>query len=312
MDNGEQIREGLYPIRVVIKLTGLTADTIRVWERRYGAVTPERTDGNTRMYSAGEVRRLIKLREAIGRGNSIKKIAGLPESELDRLIAERDAPVRNLAADLTRREPDLYRQLIEEYLAAILRFDARRAHQILARAAALLDSQDFIRNVMLPILRDTGHAWHDDRLSVAHEHLVSMQARSLLVKMADLVTTQPGSQKIVVTTPEGHLHEFGALAGALIAATRGFEPIYLGPNLPEEDIVLAVDMSRANVLLLSIVRDLTAIESAEFDEMLTRFAARVETWVGIPENHAAIRRVPGVRYLTSFDEYDLLLTRRTS
>lgn len=310
MENPTQIREGLYPIRVVMKLTGLTADTIRVWERRYRAVTPERTDGNTRMYSAGEIRRLIKLREAIGRGNSIKKIAGLPEAELDRLIAERDAPVQNLVAD--GRGPDLYRQLIEEYLAAIHRFDARRAHQILARAAALLDSQDFIRNVMLPILRDTGRAWHDERLSVAHEHLVSMQARSLLVKMADLVTTQPGAQKIVVATPENHLHEFGALAGALVAATRGFEPIYLGPNLPEEDIVLAVDMSRADVLLLSVVRDLTAVESAEFDEMLARLAARVETWVGIPENHPAIRRVKGVRYLTSFDEFDILLTRRTS
>lgn len=310
MENLTQIREGMYPIRVVIKLTGLTADTIRVWERRYRAVTPERTDGNTRMYSAGEIRRLIKLREAISRGSSIKKIAGLPESELDRLIAERDAPVQNLASN--GRGPDLYRQLIEEYLAAIHRFDARRAHQILARAAALLDSQEFIRNVMLPILRDTGRAWHDDRLSVAHEHLVSMQARSLLVKMADLVTTQPGARKIVVATPENHLHEFGALAGALVAATRGFEPIYLGPNLPEEDIVLAVDMSRADVLLLSVVRDLTAVESAEFDEMLARLAARVETWVGIPENHPAIRRVKGVRYLTSFDEFDILLTRRAS
>ncbi len=310
MENLTQIREGMYPIRVVIKLTGLTADTIRVWERRYRAVTPERTDGNTRMYSAGEIRRLIKLREAISRGSSIKKIAGLPESELDRLIAERDAPVQNLASN--GRGPDLYRQLIEEYLAAIHRFDARRAHQILARAAALLDSQDFIRNVMLPILRDTGRAWHDERLSVAHEHLVSMQARSLLVKMADLVTTQPGARKIVVATPENHLHEFGALAGALVAATRGFEPIYLGPNLPEEDIVLAVDMSRADVLLLSVVRDLTAVESAEFDEMLARLAARVETWVGIPENHPAIRRVKGVRYLTSFDEFDILLTRRAS
>ena len=79
---------GLYPMRVVSRLTGLTADTIRVWERRYQAVKPERTRGNKRRYTGSQVRRLVLLRRATELGHSIGQVAPLPDEDLHRIIGE--------------------------------------------------------------------------------------------------------------------------------------------------------------------------------------------------------------------------------
>lgn len=303
--------DGLYPIRVAIKLTGLTADTIRVWERRYRAIEPARTEGNTRMYSAADIRRLIQLKEATVKGHRIHRIAGLSDEELARLNAV-ESPILTSAQEFSPAiEPvDNYRPLIDDYLKSIARFDVRRSQQLLSRAAAVMNTPDFLKYLLLPILRKTGHQWEVGKMGVAHEHLVSMQARALLVRMTELLSAQPGSFKIVITTPEGHLHEFGALVGALTAASRGFEPIYLGPNLPEADIIQAVTVSRANILLLSVLREMEEPDLEKFNAMLRRLSAHVETWVGIPGDHAALNRVAEVRYLTRFEDLDVMLTRQ--
>ena len=81
---------GEYSMRVVTRMTGLSADTIRAWERRYGAVVPARTDGNTRRYSASDVRRLGLLKEATDRGHRIGDIAKLSEGELAEIAGSAD------------------------------------------------------------------------------------------------------------------------------------------------------------------------------------------------------------------------------
>ena len=83
--------QALYPMRVVTRLTGLHPDTIRAWERRYDAVIPQRTNGNTRMFSAGDVRRLSILRELVDHGHAIGHIASLSDEALAVLVEEHRA-----------------------------------------------------------------------------------------------------------------------------------------------------------------------------------------------------------------------------
>jgi methanogenic corrinoid protein MtbC1 len=118
-----------------------------------------------------------------------------------------------------------------------------------------------------------------------------------------------GARRVVVTTPEGQLHEFGALVGALLCASRGFEPVYLGPSLPEADIRLAIDQSRAELLVLSVARDATSAERAALSALLRRLAERVETWVGLPEGHALVGARTGVRLFHRYEEFDMALTQ---
>jgi len=296
----------LYPIRVVSRLTGLTSHTIRMWERRYGAVTPSRSDGNTRQYSREDVRRLAQLARATSRGHRIRDVVGLPTEQLQVLL-EADSPGQP-SVDL--RAGDSLAMLRADYLEAVSRLEARLSADILSRAAALLKPYALIFDVVLPTLRETGSRWESGSFTVAHEHLVTFQMRGLLDTLMRLTQTQAGAPRIVVATPPGHLHEFGVLAGALIAAMRGFEPIYLGQNVPEKDLTVSLESSRANVLLLGVIRTMSAAELRAFNAMLKRIAKVAEPWVGLPPDHTAKDAVPGVRYFESFAALDLALTGR--
>lgn len=296
----------LYPIRVVSRLTGLSAHTIRMWERRYGAVTPSRSDGNTRQYSREDVRRLAQLGRATSRGHRIRDVVGLPTEQLQRLL-DADSPGD---PTLVLRADDNLAVLRADYLEAVSRFEGRQSADILSRTAALLKPYALIFDVVLPILRETGSRWESGAFTVAHEHLVTFQMRGLLDTLLRLTHTQAGAPRLVVATPAGHLHEFGVLAGALIAAMRGFEPIYLGPNVPEKDLTVTLASSRANVLLLGVLRTMSSSEHNAFDAMLKRIGKVAEPWVGLPAEHAAKGAVAGVRYFDSFEALDLALTGR--
>lgn len=300
-----------YAMRVVTRLTGLSADTIRVWERRYQVVAPSRTNGNTRRYSAAEVRRLTLLREAADLGHKIGDIAHLAETDLTRLINQDNvATLIRTTGRQVLRATEAYSHVRSEYLEAIGRYDVRKASDIFARAATLLSSSDFIFKLIVPILKEAGDRWAADTMSVAQEHLITAQVRSLLDQLMRMSLQAPGGMRILVATPAGHRHEFGVLIGALIAASKGFETIYLGPDVPEKDLISAATISRADVLLLGVLRDMAETELTDFTQLLNRLSKTVDTWLGLPPQNLANRSVPGIRFLERFEDLDMALTER--
>lgn len=301
--------DSLYPMRVVTRLTGLSAHTIRVWERRYGAVTPVRTGGNSRRYSAEDVRRLGLLKEATDLGYKIMNLAELENAALEELVAGES---KTRPASASPAPKDGLEQLRNEYLESIRRFDARSASELLGRAAMLLEPTVFVFDVVLPILRETGLLWAKDDFTVAHEHLVTFQMRGLMDTLLRLSSPHEGAPRILVATPEGFLHEFGALAGALLAAARGFEPVYLGSGVPIADLMAAVQSSRADLLLLGVLHKPDAQLMESLNAQLARLASLTPLWVGLPPDHPNLGAVPGVRYFDRFEDLDLALTQRAA
>jgi DNA-binding transcriptional MerR regulator len=301
-------------MRVVQRLTGLSPDTIRAWERRHGAVEPARSSGKTRHFSDDDVRRLILLRQAVERGHRIGNIAKLSESALVGLV-DQEAELGTMGDD--HRDAEIepqeiqYATLRRQYVEAILRFDVMRASDLLSRAGALLDRNAFLYQVVMPTLREIGERWQADQLSPAHEHLVTAQVRGLLDTLLRQHSPLPGAPKVVITTPPNEHHELGAATGALLAATRGFSTIYLGSNLPEEDMRLAVEESRAELLVLALEHDMSPAELEQFSAMLSRLSEHVEVWVGLPPTHPAVDRVDGVRFFVRFEDFDAALLERS-
>lgn len=293
---------GLYPMRVVSRLTGLSADTIRVWERRYGAVDPDRTDGNKRRYSGGHVRRLVLLRRATEVGHSIGQIVQLPDSELRRLIGESSPDVGS--------QVSLYAAIVEDYLNAVFEYDVRRAESILTRTATILPPMTLTLEVIVPLMRRVGEAWIADQIRIAHEHIISGQLRSLLGSLLRHEQPATGAPRIIVATPPRHLHEFGAIIGAFMAAGRGFEPIYLGTHMPLEEIADAAEQSGAALVLLSIARDCEPGEAQELVAGISSLAKQHEVWLGIPENHELSRLPLPARLLHRYEDLDTALTSR--
>ena len=288
-------RSGLYPMRVVSRLSGLTADTIRVWERRYQAVSPERTGGNKRRYSGSQVRRLVLLRRATELGHSIGQVASLQDEDLRRIIGETTQEVTH--------HKSIYDAVIEDYLAAVFRFDVQGAEAILTRTAAIVPASKLTLEVLVPLMRRVGEAWHEGGLKIHHEHIISGQLRSLLGTLMRHVEPAAGSTRILVTTPPDHLHEFGAIIGAFMVASRGFEPIYLGSNTPFEDISDAATESGSAIVLLSIARECSPRERESLRAGLELLSRNHEVWVGIPDGHQLMAsNVPA----TVFHQYDEL------
>ncbi|MFH2056148.1 MAG: cobalamin-dependent protein, partial [bacterium] len=102
-------------------------------------------------------------------------------------------------------------------------------------------------------MHEVGDRWRNGELKVVHEHMASAVVRSLLGHLAGSGPASATAPRIVVTTPQGQQHEFGALIATITAVSHGWRALYLGPALPAEDIAAAVNRSGATAVALSLV-----------------------------------------------------------
>ena len=239
-----------HPIRVVARRTGISPHLIRMWERRYSAITPQRTVTGRRLYNDDEIERLILLRRATLEGQSIGQIARLSREQLLALIPDYRTPAE---AEPDRRAEATVDQHLNLCLQSMRDLDAAGLETRLLRASVALGQRTFLDRLLHPLLEITGEMWSDGRLKVAHEHLASAVVRSLLGTMYLSNTADSTDPLLISTTPVGQRHEFGALMASVAAATGGWRTLYLGPNLPAEDIIEAADSRGASALALSVV-----------------------------------------------------------
>jgi MerR family transcriptional regulator, light-induced transcriptional regulator len=238
-------KEPRYPIATVARQTGLSPHVLRAWERRYGAVTPSRDSGGARLYTAADVARLRLLRGATDAGMGIGRATTLPAEELLALVRESEAaapPERPRGADVSG-----------PILAAIEAMDGGRIHALLVRAALALGARDFVHAAAVPVLREVGTMWERGVFSPAHEHLLSSQMRRVLAWLLESLPVPDSAPGLVATTPPGHAHELGAMLAAVVGATEGWRVTFLGPDLPARDAAAAARVTRASVVLLSVV-----------------------------------------------------------
>jgi DNA-binding transcriptional MerR regulator/methylmalonyl-CoA mutase cobalamin-binding subunit len=239
-----------HPIRVVARRTGLRPDVLRVWERRYGVVEPTRSEGGQRLYSDADIERLSLLQRASAAGRAIGQIATLPTAELVTLVAEDEAGPPG--AGPVGRDDATAEHLEAAWLAASA-FAPARLEAALRHAFYSLGGRRLIEGVLGPLLERLGEAWEAGRLTPAHEHAASAVVRRLLDVMGAELQPPDGAPVIVIATPAGELHEFGALLAATTAAAAGWRIIYLGCDLPAKDIARAALETGARIVGLSLV-----------------------------------------------------------
>lgn len=244
-----------YPIKYVAAQTGIKAHNIRSWEERYGAVKPERSTTNRRLYSDDDIQRLRLLKAAVDGGHNISTVANLDANELLPLI-RRNAPVPGTTASKdTAAAPSPHfqgRTNVELALSHVVQLDATGLESLLSETAVTLPRQAFVQDVIVPLFREIGELWHAGRLKIINEHMASVIVRSILWDMLRTIELSGSAPRILIATPAGHWHECGALASALVAAESGWQPFYFGPDLPSEEIVYAVQKIQAAALALSL------------------------------------------------------------
>ncbi len=240
-----------HPIQVVARRTGLTADVLRVWEKRYGVVEPNRSPGGHRLYSDADVERLLLLHRVTSAGRRISRMAGLDTAQL-RALDEEDAEAA-LAVRETEAPPVAAEPYLSACLSAVERMDARDLETSLMRATVALPATALIEDVIGPLLERIGEGWRHGRITPGHEHLASAVIRRVLESIMNACAPGREAPAIVVATPAGQSHEFGALLVGAAAAALGWRVTYLGTSLPASDIAAVAGQAGAAVIALSIV-----------------------------------------------------------
>ena len=259
-----------YPIRAVAKITGISLDTLRAWERRYKAVVPERSDRG-RQYGPEQIERLLLLNRLVQKGHAIGGIASRSDEELRGLLSLQ--PGQPVSVPIPRAD------ILASILAAIEGFDSLRAADELSRLAAVLSPRELVYQVVVPLMSEVGIRWHNGTLAIAQEHLVSQMLRTLLGSMTRLFRPPNPSMTMVLSTPVGESHEFGILAAAMLASLAGVEPVYLGPNLPAGEIADAARRTSAKVVALSITFP-SATTQEELNALAAAMPEATELWIG--------------------------------
>ena len=286
----------LYPIRAVSKLTGISIDTLRAWERRYQVVVPQR-DERGRLYSEADVQRLRLLNTAVEKGHAISRLASLKDEELQNLISNPVA-LASAAAVMETAQVDEFAPVPRSVMAAIERMDYSEAERELSLLAAVLSPRDLVHRVALPLMREVGEAWHEGRMSVAQEHMTTSLLRNLFGALIPLHQKTAPTSKLMFVTPTGEQHEFGILASAMLAVGGGLGAIYLGTNLPAEEIVLAAQKTAPQAVVLGFIGANGAkIGITEIQKAARNLPSHIELWVGGAQSDAMVEEIRKTRAL---------------
>ena len=239
-----------FNLKAVVKETGLKPDTLRVWERRYGMPNPQRTAGGHRLYSQRDIDVLKWLVARQNEGLSISRAVDLwkqLEAEGQSPLDEAPAPPQPAIV----ATGDTVNELREGWLNACLSFDEYAAELILTQAFALYPPELACTELLLPALAEIGEGWYSGDVTVQQEHFASaLIARRLEVLLGGTPTpTRTG--RIVVGCPPEENHVIGPLLLALLLRRQGWDVLYLGANVPLDQMEATISTTEPQLIVLS-------------------------------------------------------------
>jgi DNA-binding transcriptional MerR regulator/methylmalonyl-CoA mutase cobalamin-binding subunit len=239
----------LIPIQRASQASGVTPHVIRIWERRYNALSPSRTQTNRRMYCDEAVQRLKLLRALTENGHRIGRVAGLCTPELEQLVKKLPLGVLFSPADHLESPA----QFVDAATAASKQYDSDALRGVLLLARRQLGQRGMLHHVIFPLIMRIGEHWQQGNLRPSQEHIATAVIRELLLTPVPGSLVPEHAPELVVATPAGELHEMGALIVAASARDLGWHVTYLGPNLPVEEIAACATARNARAVALSVV-----------------------------------------------------------
>lgn len=237
-DSADTAEKILFNISAVERETGLSKDTLRIWERRYNFPRPTRDDNGDRAYTPEQVIRLRLIKRLLDQGHRPGKIIGLADDQLLKLTTE---PVGDAPA---RQDIAVYIHLIKTHQALELR---RHLSQAMARQGL----QKFIVETVAPLTSAVGEAWMRGEIAVFEEHLYSQLMEGLTRNAISAVQPQGNAPRVLLTSLPGEQHNLGLLMVEAMLTVENAMCIPLGTETPVTDIVQATRAHKADIIALS-------------------------------------------------------------
>ena len=248
--------KGQYSIQLASKISGVGVHTIRAWEKRYQAVTPERNSSGRREYSDKDIERLSLLSELCTLGHSIGKIAGLPTPELKVLLDKLGKQAENVEArqnDLAQaKTPVNVKESLNSLLMALQGYKLDIISHEINKLKLTLNPRQLALDIISPLLQEVGNSVMKGDFSISQEHALSAILKfhigHTLFRTTAIKSTKP--YRALICTPEGDYHEFGILHAALLCTHYNIPYFYLGPNLPVDSLLDAYVSLEANLVIV--------------------------------------------------------------
>jgi methanogenic corrinoid protein MtbC1 len=292
-------------IATVERETGLSKDTLRVWERRYGFPQPARDSHGERVYPPEQLEKLRVISRLLDRGMRPGRLMGLALPELlQRFQAQEPVP----PAATGRAAPDGLNPMMDEAIELLKAYDEVALRTHFARVLLRLGLQRFTIEFVGPLNERVGDAWARGEIAVSEEHIYTEQMQHVLRQGIGSIPAGPQSPSVMLTTLPGEQHQLGLLMANICLAAEGARCIALGVQTPAWDIVHAVQRQGTEVVGLSFSEALRLKAAyAMLEDLRDRLPAQIEIWAGGKLWARAPRPVPGVRFVTSLTQIPGLL-----
>jgi MerR family transcriptional regulator, light-induced transcriptional regulator len=281
-----------FTIKDLENLSGIKAHTIRIWEQRYSFLKPERTGTNIRFYSNDELKTVLNIALLNKYGYKISHIDKMTIDE----IKERLLSLNQVQAQQER--------IVNELIESMIDLDIDKFEVILDNYIIARGIERSISQVIFPFLEKIGILWLTSHINPAQEHLVSNVIRQKLIVGIESVTSSINLNKtILLFLPEGEYHELGLLFLYYILKSRGAKVLYLGANVPIDDVEYVAKLKRPDYLFSHLT---TVGQNFSFDRFINNVTKR---FAGTPViisgqlTHTYEKKIPpAVNFKKSFQE----------
>ncbi|GAB4039198.1 MAG: HTH-type transcriptional repressor CarH [Rubrivivax sp.] len=283
-------------IAAVERDTGISKDTLRVWERRYDFPNPTRDAGGERAYPLDQVERLRVIKRLLDAGHRPGRIVRMPHEALLQLAEAAGEPEAT-------GQPDWDEAAVHEYLALVRAHDLPTLRRQLQRDLARVGLPRFLVGLLVPLNRAVGEAWLRGQMEVFEEHAFTELLQTLVRQAIGALPPLPeASPRVLLTTLPGEPHGLGLLMVEALLCNEGASCVSLGVQTPVWDVVLAAGAYGCDVVAVGFSGCTNPNQTIEaLQELRGKLPQSTALWVGGSAPVLQRRRIEGVQ---TFDDLE--------
>jgi len=215
------------------QFSGIKAHTIRMWEQRYNALTPKRSDGNTRSYDNTQLRRLLNIVSLMNQEHKVSELCSMPDKEIYKLI---ETKINNEIGNFEH-----YEHFISQMVLTAMNFNEVHFEKLFSGCLLRFGLKDTYIQVLYPVLNRLGMMWSINSIPPAQEHFITNLIRQKILTATDsLPLTDATARTWLLFLPENEFHEIGLMFAQWLLKYHGNRVIYLGANVPIDSLENAV------------------------------------------------------------------------
>lgn len=246
-----------YSIRYLEGISGVKAHTIRIWEQRYKLLKPKRSSSNIRFYDDDQLRRMLNVTALLDLGFKISHIGEMSDARIYRELK------RHL--DESKGDSVVFQHFVNELIISSLNFDKYSFENHFNSCVLKFGFAATIENVLYPTMKRIGVLWQSEEMNPSQEHFISNLVRQKLYSAIDgLPEPARSSRKCILFLPENEHHEIGLLYFNYLLIGSGIKTIYLGENVPVENVRHAARSIKPTHLILFMIKSVTPAHSNKY------------------------------------------------